>query len=455
MVEMSEDSELQAKIAALSGRINLHKQGDNNSGDHFYYEPQAYRGRGRGRGSANWAPYRGTPYGSPRGRGGRVHHRSLVLNNSKASPAGSNSAQGSTSPTEGSTVAAAQVTDGSGWIVKRDRHMQLINPAIYDQVALQRTKAMEQSEEERRQQRDMKEKAKLTKHFQGVHTPPGPVPAGVSSVPSSQQAYEMDINGIRFRVADGGSKLIRVSDDPKTARVTPKQTKVGGVVFLRSKNGNLYRSGLVKTKQKKTIKINEPCPRFSTTGTCSRGPQCRYVHDPHKVAICKDYLLKGKCPLGAACDLSHDSTANRVPACLHFLRGNCTNDNCRYAHVRVNPSASVCRAFAAYGYCEKGAECAERHVFECPDYANHAVCRNKRCRLPHVDRAGQIRKATAAQASTAEEEDGSPDLSSDEDYDEIDSDDVDSDGLGEDVIMQGSDDHGHELSQQKDFIGFG
>lgn len=190
-------------------------------------------------------------------------------------------------------------------------------------------------------------------------------------------------------------------------------------------------------------------------GTCPEGPHCRFVHDPNKVAICKDYLAKGACLAGDACDLSHDPTPNRAPACLHFLRGNCTNDSCRYAHIRVNPGAPVCRAFATLGYCQKGAECADKHVFECPDYANKGLCRNHKCRLPHVDRAGQIRKRTAQSSATSSPEAGSSDLSSDEDFDEIGSDDVDSDGFQEDMRMQDANDGGHELTQQRDFVAFG
>jgi hypothetical protein len=116
------------------------------------------------------------------------------------------------------------------------------------------------------------------------------------------------------------------------------------------------------------------------------------MHDPDKVAICKDYLLQGKCAFGNSCDLSHEPTPNRVPACVHFLRGGCTNENCRYAHVKVNPNAPVCNDYARLGYCEKGIHCKERHITECPEYANTGVCTVEKCRLPHVDRAGQIRR---------------------------------------------------------------
>ncbi|GME22232.1 Zinc finger CCCH-type protein [Neofusicoccum parvum] len=449
---MSEDSELQARIAALAGRINVYKQQQTTPnpqpgphyGKHLDRESRhsqdsiADAGQGRGRGRGAWAPHRGTPYGAPRGRGGKIFNRTLVLNNSNnrasnGSPA-TGASQSNGTAADGGHAPSPQTNEAAGWVVKRDRHMQLINPAIYDQVAQQRAKAIEQSTEQRRQQRSMKEKAKLSKHFQAIQT--GQPPIGTQSA-AAPQSYEIEVDNIRFRVADGGSKLTRISNDPNTARATPKQAKIGGVTFLRSKNGNLYRSGLIKTRQNKPIKkINEPCPRFTTTGwpfpSCSMDTRdgsrlvirfCRYLHDPNRVAICKDYLLRGNCALGDGCDLSHDPTPNRVPACVHFLRGNCTNDDCRYAHIRVNPSGPVC------------------------------LCRNPKCRLPHVDRAGQIRKAAAAQ--TANTELGSPDLSSDDEYDEIDSDDVDSeDEIEEDILMRGSDEHEHELSQQQDFVSF-
>ena len=172
--------------------------------------------------------------------------------------------------------------------------------------------------------------------------------------------------------------------------------------------------------------------------------------------MCKDYLQTGSCPAGDSCDLSHDPTPERTPACLHFLRGKCSNPSCRYAHIRVNPSAPVCRDFAALGYCSKGAACPERHIHECPDYANTGVCRKSKCHLPHVDRAGQIRKhaANITDAGTNSNEDDDSDIVSDDDYDEIDSDDVDSDGLEEDLMQLSDETPSHVLSQQQDFVRF-
>lgn len=189
------------------------------------------------------------------------------------------------------------------------------------------------------------------------------------------------------------------------------------------------------------------------TGTCYKGPSCLYVHDPNKVAICKEFLQTGKCGAGSMCDLSHEPSPNRSPACMHFLRGRCSNPDCRYSHVRVTPGAPVCREFATLGYCERGAECDQRHVHECPDYANTGACHKKRCTLPHVDRAGQIRKNAANKADTLA--DSEADLSSEEEeYEEIDSDDVDSDELdeGPEMIEPGVD--SGEIAQQQDFVQF-
>jgi len=135
-------------------------------------------------------------------------------------------------------------------------------------------------------------------------------------------------------------------------------------------------------------------PRRRTTntylGACTR--DCDFTHDINKVAACKSLLLKGFCPSGSSCALSHDLTPNRTPACMFFLRGSCTKSDCRYSHVKANPDAPVCTPFAKLGYCEKGAGCPNQHVSECPDYANTGKCSSKTCRLPHVDRASQLRK---------------------------------------------------------------
>ena len=130
----------------------------------------------------------------------------------------------------------------------------------------------------------------------------------------------------------------------------------------------------------------------------------------------------------------------------------------------------MCKDFAVLGFCGKGADCTERHVHECPGYANTGVCHNKTCRLPHVDRAGQLRKRAADTAdinlisrngNPADDDDDDDDdeeesdvASDDEYYDEIDSDDVDSEGLPEDMMQLSDNAEDLRLTQQQDFVPF-
>ncbi|KAL4803014.1 hypothetical protein BDV18DRAFT_146086 [Aspergillus unguis] len=450
---MSEDQDLMAKISQLAGQINRHKNGNTPAQTHQETHPGPHVSRHTSyRGRAGWAPYRGRPYG--RGRAAAPHrHRTLILNNS-ATPASQSS-----TPTDGMAIDSNEASrsatpNANAWVTKHARHMQLINSAVYDKEAQKRVKALEETRKAKAQKKAHAEQAKVLQFAQGAGRQfPASSAAQVSATGEPSGEYQIFLNDIAFRVSRGGGKLIRVSNDPKTANNTPKKVKVAGVTFVRSKNGNLHRLGAVTSKRAPSAikKKDELCQRFTTTGTCYKGPSCPYVHDPNKVAICKDFL-QGKCIAGNSCDLSHEPSPHRSPACVHFLRGRCSNPECRYAHVRVTPGAPVCRAFATLGYCEKGETCEERHVHECPDYANTGVCKKKHCRLPHVDRAGQIRK-NAAPKEDAEGDEESDASSEEEEYDEIGSDDVDSDYLSDEgEFIEGEETS--EVSKQQDFIRF-
>ncbi|PGH26794.1 hypothetical protein AJ80_01560 [Polytolypa hystricis UAMH7299] len=457
---MTEDQDLLAKIGQLAGQINLHKSQNgapshSSRGGHGAapYSTQTIHSRSH----TGWAPYRGR--GRPARRAMAPHrHRTLILNSQ--TPQSENTSGFTSADASNDETSESKPTTQNGWVAKRDRHMQLINSAIYDKEAPARTKAIEETRKLKAQKKTEREEAKVLRHAQGAgrHYP--------TSTPGG--SYQILIQGIPFQVAKGGSKLIKINNDPNTANNTPKKVNVGGVNFIRSKKGNLHRLGLVVSKRKTDTvkKKDELCKRFTATGSCYKGPKCPFIHDPDKVAICKDFLQTGKCDAGAACDLSHDPTPERTPACVHFIRGRCSNPACRYTHVKVNPGAPVCRDFAILGYCGKGATCDQRHVHECPDYANTGTCDNKKCQLPHVDRAGQIRKIAANKAETsdsdninkegAEEDDEEDDVSSEEEaYEEIDSDDVDSDDLEDEPEMMITDDMDTaEILQQQDFVHF-
>lgn len=252
------------------------------------------------RARAGWAPYRGRPYG--RGRpAAPVRHRTLVLNNGNSG--------NSTSSTPGQTnenLRESRSATPNGWVAKRDRHMQLINSAIYDKEAQARAKAMEQTRKAKAEKKARIEQAKVLRYAQGFGRPhhTTSVAPQVSATSQPQGEYQVYLNDIPFRIAKGGSKLVRVSggnsfcaaavtrtglpfvDDPNTANITPKKVTVAGVTFVRSKNGNLHRLGAVTSKRwclrhlfnsgknsqfyrKPTAvkKRNELCKRFTSTGT--------------------------------------------------------------------------------------------------------------------------------------------------------------------------------------------
>jgi hypothetical protein len=134
-------------------------------------------------------------------------------------------------------------------------------------------------------------------------------------------------------------------------------------------------------------------------------------------------------------------TPERTPNCLHFAKGHCAKADCPYTHSQASPAAPVCRSFGFNGYCEKGADCTERHVFECPDFSNTGRCKVKGCKLPHRERASVLRNKTKA--------DGEPlgDISSDDEA--ADSDDVDSDEVAEFID---ADSDLSDFEEHKDFL---
>lgn len=184
------------------------------------------------------------------------------------------------------------------------------------------------------------------------------------------------------------------------------------------------------------------CTSDHFLGVCARHG-CRYLHDPNKQALCKRWLYKDDCPKGAFCSLSHDASPQNAPTCLHFQDGRCNNDDCRFAHVRVNPAAPNCEAFGRLGYCDKGDTCTELHAHECPSFSNTGMCSyGDKCRLGHVHRASRMR--TSTRPSSLE---NSPSDSHDEDMD-----------TAEDVqewitaSTVASTQKPHQFTQQADFV---
>ncbi|KAL2165939.1 hypothetical protein VTG60DRAFT_3581 [Thermothelomyces hinnuleus] len=432
----AEDREMMERISRLAGQINRHKNQQAGVGPARHARTHHHGGYSSGWRSGGF-PHRG---GHSSARMPVYRNRTLILNNgTQQSRSGDPADSGATSD-----------ASSSSWVTKNDRHLQLINSNVYKKDAQARAAAMEQTRRQKLANRDKQERAKLINHLNRMANSGGFGAANQQAIGDNK--YEIAVQGVRFVVAKNGSKLVRVPGDGNSAKATPKMAVIGGVKFYRSKNGNLYRHGVVKAQRQSGAvkKVNVPCKQFSMTGSCTLGPRCRYVHDPHKVAICKDFLQQGECPSGDNCDLSHEPTPERTPTCLHFARDNCTKPDCKYAHVKVSPAAPVCRDFGFYGYCQKGAGCSDRHVFECPDFSNTGVCKIKGCKLPHRERASVLRRGASSRDQSGMEDEEMEDLSSDDDGESIDEDDVDSDEVDEFI---GQDENGGlDFAAQKDYI---
>ncbi|KAG6374839.1 hypothetical protein JVT61DRAFT_4224 [Boletus reticuloceps] len=155
---------------------------------------------------------------------------------------------------------------------------------------------------------------------------------------------------------------------------------------LRNRNmtlDNTRRPTQGRQPNKRMKYLNKPCPRFTTTGACSRGLTCMYQHDPNKIAICW-HFLHGNCPNTAeSCNLSHDPIRN-VPPSVFILRT--TGD------VLGRTVRSLTFAWAS--------DMAFVATLRYLDFAEKGTCATKGCKLPHVIRANRNRKVPTATDTT-------------------------------------------------------
>jgi hypothetical protein len=198
------------------------------------------------------------------------------------------------SPSSRSASSGAETPPG--WVSKTDRHRQLINANVYEKETQNRAKAIEQTRQRKISGHRQREKAQFDEFMKhkasasNAHT-------------NSTGRNELSVEGIQFRVVDGGKKLVKVSgaytpqtadaqcalpsaDAPNNFSRTPKSAIIAGVKFYRTKTGNLVANRVVNDQRYVTApwvtklltaprrsgmvkKIKEPCKIFSTTGNFS------------------------------------------------------------------------------------------------------------------------------------------------------------------------------------------
>ncbi len=201
------------------GHINLHKTQASPAQDDAYggFLPTRPWNRYTKASSSSldtvpWRSPRVAPYSRGRGRAGRMvanprRNRTLVLNNT--SVASSTNARERSLDAAPPSTKALQSEDEEPispqpthcWVTKHDRHMQLINSSVYDKESQARNRAMEETRRQKALRRDQREKQKIERHLDTLTSRAGQ---------ASTVSHELSINGLRFQVADGGSKLVRV-----------------------------------------------------------------------------------------------------------------------------------------------------------------------------------------------------------------------------------------------------
>jgi len=249
------------------------------------------------------------------------HNRSLVINNKTTSA--TNAANGPGPSTVAAALdpkpagapatakeaiesppAPAAAAAASGWVAKRGKHMQLINASVYDQHVQDRTKAAAKTLAEKIKRKEALEKSKLNRLMQG----------------SQGATRDLEVGGERYRLAAGGNKLVRVSGEDRstlcqghlagrsnsvnvtvlhagsTTISTPKQAVIGGVRFQRSRNGNLWRAGLVRASRSVQHIRNaflQTAPRWTPLTPGPTGHHRRIAAPVKSTEPCKYYSTSG------------------------------------------------------------------------------------------------------------------------------------------------------------------
>ena len=188
-------------------------------------------------------------------------NRTLVFNNQavagQPASSGEEEAEATTAVDQENDLDSSNqsLSVSTNWISKRDRHNQLINASHF---------------EKHRSLQDGNgySSAQQTTPVEGSKANPIPSTALATSDHKPAAAHVLEISGLRFQVCNDGSKLQRLTgssnnrlcswstsdsvslaETDDNANPTPQRVVIHGIEFLRSKRGNLYRSGGVKERR--------------------------------------------------------------------------------------------------------------------------------------------------------------------------------------------------------------
>ncbi|KAF8925774.1 hypothetical protein BGZ58_000490 [Dissophora ornata] len=236
----------------------------------------------------------------------------------------------STPPTTAATTATSTpsmattptptANSGQQWIQSKGKNMSMMNPASYKKTMEAKEKSIRSSKEKKFKL--LQARAKMASNLRkGIVTMGGNEYSksrdGRKLVMRDSTKDNIVINGALFEMDPRGNKLVRKAASSNTTNsntilssiattiptasgiappsapgATPKQFSVGGVVYVRTTNGNLVRATLVKDQLLK----KRP---FATEGWCEAGINCKDRH----VWICPDFDTPTGCK--KKCGLAH------------------------------------------------------------------------------------------------------------------------------------------------------
>lgn len=226
------------------------------------------------------------------------------------------------------------------------------------------------------------------------------------------------IQGVKYIKTKTGS-LVRYDENKAKGINATKPTPTSSTNNSNSNTALQSNQTSAFTDFKISPKTLIYCPKFTLTGKCSKGSRCPYsCHDRNHLSLCKQFLMTGYCKKGNRCKLSHIPNEHTLPTCTYYLDGKCsskygadqqvaspslssssnTTDSdkksriyCKFAHpaklapgTLANKDSRLCKEFAYTGYCTLGSsQCSKIHSYECPEFCETGVCKQKHCKLIH------------------------------------------------------------------------
>ncbi|PPJ59640.1 hypothetical protein CBER1_01166 [Cercospora berteroae] len=238
---MSEDEVLQARIAALAGQINKHRQQPPRQGL-TQHSPFTHGAAQFVRGAHRWSPY------SPGARPLIPHpvkNRTLVLGGASNDPSSTRVNDVTPRPIDPSVAASGHfVTSQMG------NRSQLMTKETY--------------EREQRQRQEYKDKRAGNAAF----FTPQQTRNAQQDIPSAPATRVLEFDGIQFELQPHGDKLVRLADPATADKQTPRKVTIADVDFLRTKSGNLIRAMPTQDNTRPPAPASrKQCEKFTRHGT--------------------------------------------------------------------------------------------------------------------------------------------------------------------------------------------